>query len=321
MKFKFHFTCYIVFVLMTAHCAFGARLLGVTWSGGINDTLNLNNTLISLDPNTSSFRIIKRLAGPKNTLSLAYNPNSNLLYALAQTNYALYTVRLDTLEEAFVGNLSFDGSSGLNWSAGAIAYDPEGDILYVALRIDNWPEFNGSMLGIIDKQNGAVTLLDSLTGAGSSNNYYITGLSYSLFSGNLYGAAVYLEPGHSQADFNQIVTIEPDTVLMSAIFDSPYIGMHSFTKIPQEDCYYSWVNEDSGHYFGKTIMESQDVDLLDYDDSAGGVLALAYILYWDVDNDGDVDSLNLNDIADKFVRGEVNESDLAYFAREFGNHL
>ena len=121
MKLKFHITCYIVFVLMTAHCAFGARLLGVTWSGGINDTLNLNNTLISLDPNTSSFRIIKRLAGPKNTLSLAYNPNSNLLYALAQTNYALYTVRLDTLEEAFVGNLSFDGSSGLNWSAGAIA--------------------------------------------------------------------------------------------------------------------------------------------------------------------------------------------------------
>jgi len=240
----------------------GDILLGATWN---------TSRLVSFDPETGVVTEVHAQLNPYESFrGLAYDANHDVLYALSQVENNLYRIDPMTVEIAHIGNLHIDRAVSWGEDAGALAYDPVGDILYTV--VDHWSSDHQaywSELCTIDVDSAELTIVGEIQGA------HVSSLAYNEDDGELYGLALLEWCGGSWDSpcMSHVVRLDPETAELDVLFETPYHTMLGFAKRPGFDRYYSWINTTS-HLYGETDLDGETVSFLGDADAVGVVSAL-----------------------------------------------
>ena len=236
-------------------------LVGVTWN---------TSRLVSFDPQTGEVTEVHAQLNPYESFrGLAYDANHDVLYVLSQVANNLYWIDPLTLDIIHIGNLHIDRSVSWGEDAGALAYDPAGDVLYTV--VDHWsPDHQTywSELYAIDVDTAELTLVGEIQGA------HVSSLAYNEDDGELYGLALLEWCGGSWDSpcLSQVVRIDPETAELDVLFGTPYHTMLGLAKSPEANRYYSWINTTS-HLYGETDLHDETVTSLGDADAVGVVSA------------------------------------------------
>ncbi|SPF46249.1 hypothetical protein SBDP1_590026 [Syntrophobacter sp. SbD1] len=215
-------------------------ILGITWDKSV---------LVSFDPYTGHINEKHAwLKQEESFVGLAYDYNRNMLYALSQVAYNLYSINPITRDVKLIGTLQSDGQD-----VSGLSYDPISDALYTVILYFNagYTSLKSALAKVnIDNANVTVvgTIADGLCDSlcwrecdGQLNSYII------------YGSGSWDSPYKAS-----IVSIEPTTAAMTPIFETNYHTIMGLAKKPGQNAYFSWINSTT-LFYGVVNLDTKNI--------------------------------------------------------------
>lgn len=233
------------------------KILGITWGRSV---------LVTFDPLAGAITEKHAWLNPREDfVGLAYDSNRNKLYALSQVSCNLYSIDPLTRDVKWIGKL--DAGSGVD--ASALSYNPAGDVLYTIVLHGGVSGPFRSDLATVNTDNAHVTVVGKI-GDGLCNS-----LCWRESDGRLNSYIVY-GSGSSESPYKaSLVTVDPITAAMTAVFETPYHTVMGLAQKPGEDAYVSYVNSDTSFY-GNVDLDSHTVTPLGPSNAGVGSAAMLY---------------------------------------------
>lgn len=221
------------------------KILGITWSKSV---------LVSFDPYSGEITEKHAWLPEENFRGFAYNYNQNLMYALSQVNWNLYSIDPLTRNVAFIGKLNISNGSQ---DIGGLTYDPIKDTLYTTVG-----NTDGTLSELvrIDMNSAQVTVIGKIV------NGFCFSLCWSDYDSQIKGFVKY---GSGAGYPTSVVSINPDTAAMTTLFQTSYDIIMGLAKKPGGNQYFSWINATNGHFYGEVNLTTKDVKILSKSDSVG----------------------------------------------------
>ena len=219
--------------------------------------INSDSQLVTFDPYTSNtVETHVRLNPNEYFYGLAYDKNHNIIYAFSSRDN-LYTIDPITLAVQHLGNIYTEGvgewGSDDYWysDASTLVYNPIENALYTSI-------IHGKIGGTDFWSQIAEVDLDSLRLINKFDlEYIVDSLSFNEEDNQLYGIQTYdVEDNIHPARDSHIVKINPVNGNLTDIFETPYHSIYGLAKEDNKNIYYSWVNEQDGHFYSKTDLEN-----------------------------------------------------------------
>jgi len=246
--------CLSIVVFNSSFCRAADTLLGITWG---------NSSLVSFDPYSGQVIAYHTQLNQEAFRGLAYNSNTNMLYALSQSSWSLYQINPMNLDVTKIGNLDINSSLSWGQDIGGLTYNPTNNTFYTT--INHWDSGYTNIwseLASVDISTGHVTSVGPIT------NGFVDSISYDQQSGNMYGYALYGSGSWDSQYKTHFVQINPDTAAMTDLFETPYHAIMGLAKDPEENIFFSWVNW-TDHYYAEVIPDTGTVTLLGMSDPVG----------------------------------------------------
>lgn len=245
---------FVCFCSSLASAGQSDTLLGITWG---------DSKLVSFDPNAGVVTQVHAYLNPSEGFrGLVHVPNRGKIYALAQGSWNLYEIDPLTLNIRHMGTLDISTSASWGEDIGGLAYDPGTDMLYTV--VSHWDaDYSGiwSELVKIDIADAKTTTVGFLADG------FCDSLVFDKANGQLYGLFLQVDSPWSFFFRSVLVAIDPDSAVMTELFELPYRTILGLAKSPGEMKFYSWINSDLGHFYGLLDLDAQTVALLADSDS------------------------------------------------------
>lgn len=255
-----NFVAILVIVLMFS-CNVQAELLGIRWH---------DSKLVSFDPYSGSIiNYHGQLNSKESFRGLAYNPNQNMLYALSQVDWNLYSINPNDLDINFIGKLQIDRSASWGEDIGGLTYNPFQNKFYTSVSHFD-AGYTNSWSELVEVNVNSAEIVNK----GYLTNGFVSSLSFNPDDSQIYAYATY---GLGKSS---LVQIDPSNAYMTTLFETPYHTIMGLAKDPNDDSFYSWINW-TNHLYGKIDVSDQTVTLLGYSDPVG--VASDAMIYRDFD--------------------------------------
>lgn len=237
---------FFLIIFIIAETTYSIDLLGITWC---------NNDVVTFDPHTGTIKEVHGNLSCRGCFrGLAYDSKDEMLYALSQGDWNLYSINPKNFKINFVGKLNIDENVSWGEDIGGLTYDPVTDTLYTA--VSHWNSYYTNIwseLVTIDKNTAEVSVIGYIT------QDFIGSLNYNPNDGLIYA---YHDIGIWNPINPYLVTINPDDAHMTILFQMPHSVIMGLAKKPGGNIYYSWFNTDYGKFYGQVDLESETITLL-----------------------------------------------------------
>jgi hypothetical protein len=214
------------------------KILGITWDKSV---------LVSFDPIAGV--ILEKhawLPPTENFVGLAYDSYRNMLYALAQVSFRLYSIHPLTRDVTLIGALNVAGND-----VSGLTYDPIADTLYTLVHVPTITHVRTDLVRV-NSQNAQVSVVGQIgNGLGQS-------LCWRESDGQLNSYVVSAAGSWESPAKASLVTIDPTTAATVSIFQTPYHTILGLARIPGKDGYISWINWTT-HFYGDVDTSTQTI--------------------------------------------------------------
>lgn len=223
-------------------------ILGITWN---------KSTLVSFDPNSGLITEKHAWLDPKeNFVGLAYDYKVNMLYALSQVSQKLYSINPLTRDVKLLGQLNTGGND-----VSGLTYNPiTGNLNTLILLHDAGNTNLRSQLAAINPNTLQVSVI------GTIPNTICGSLCWRDSDGKFNAYMVRGEGAWDSPLKASIVTLDPATAAMTAIFETPYHAIMGLAKKSGQNAYYSAVNYNS-HFYADVNLDTKKVTQLGSSDT------------------------------------------------------